>query len=84
MADEDKTEGEHDAVLDERFPVLVGPDGAFAVVGIVSGDRKGRWLDGTTVLTSPIISPGRIAPGEMVITLNSRYRLGRPADATVH
>lgn len=66
----------HDAVLDDWF---LGHDGATGIVyGVVSGDSKGRWADGTTIATSPLQSGTVAAEGAVVHTLRTAYLLGKP------
>jgi hypothetical protein len=69
----------HDAVLDDWF---LGHDGATGIVyGVVSGDSKGRWPDGTTIATSPLQAGTVAAEGVVVHTLRTAYLLGRPRTA---
>lgn len=71
--------GAHDAVLDDWF---IGHDGATSIVyGVVSGDSKGRWADGTTIATSPLQAGTVAAEGAVVHTLRTAYLLGTPKKA---
>jgi hypothetical protein len=50
------------------------------VVGIVTGDRKERFPDGTLMTTSMLTTPRNgLEAGAIIETQNSRYRLGRRA-----
>ena len=54
--------------------------GIYFVVGTITGDRNGRFLDGTLMTTSMLKTPGEdLVDGMVVETLNSRYRLGSRA-----
>jgi len=53
-----------------------------SLVGIIFGDRKGRFQDGTYVITSRVRGAGpdgMLERGDIVTTMNSTYKLGRPA-----
>lgn len=68
-----------DGLLDNWSPCR-GPGDVTFVVGNISGDRKGRFRDGTLMGTSMLTTSGEnLAEGMIVETLNSRYQLGKRA-----
>ena len=50
------------------------------IIGEINGDVHNRWLDGTSILTSPIdgLSEMKLKEGTIVETMNSVYKLGKP------
>lgn len=67
---------EVDGAIDTWIPVVSVPHGpVVAVIGVIRGDRKNRWEDGTLIITSMIGEGEVIAPGAIIRTLNSTYRL---------
>lgn len=76
-------------MLDQQFDAVLhhwclagyrSPDDVQAVlIGVVAGDRSGRFANGRWIMTSLLVSPlDQIAEGTIVQTLNSRYLLGEP------
>lgn len=48
------------------------------IVGVVTGDKKDRFMDGALIRTSALLtSECDVRPGEVVTTRNSRYLLSR-------
>ena len=77
-----KSLDDFDAVLNDWVATdMPLPDGLVwtVLIGNVSRDRKGRWADGATVRSSPLVTPLEdLAPGVVARTENSRYLLGVP------
>lgn len=67
-----------DAVLHDWILVaLPGFDEVYVLMGVVAGDRKGRFADGRGIRTSVVLTPAdRIGAGAIVQTQNTRYLLG--------
>lgn len=67
---------DYDAKLDNWIICLApGPEQVF-LAGRITKDRKGRFQDGAYIATSLVMSPvDKIADGNIVQTLNSRYLL---------
>lgn len=75
----DRTAADFDAeLLDWVLVAWPGYDDVYVIVGVVAGDRKGRFIDRRTVLTSVLLSPvNQIHEGAIVQTQNTRYLLGQ-------
>ena len=70
-----------DGTLDQWSPCIVPRHGWMFVVGTITGDRKGRFGDGTLMATSLIEAPlESLDEGLVVATMNSRYLLGQRMD----
>lgn len=70
-----------DAVLDQWFliRVAVEDDVVLFACGTVWKDRTGRFADGKTIRTSPIVGEAdTLNQGSLVRTMNSTYLLGAP------
>lgn len=62
---------------------LPGRDG-FVLAGMIKGDKKQRFPNGRRINTSFVITPrAEVGEGAIVETLNTRYKLGHPAEADV-
>lgn len=87
---DDMKDRDWDAFLDGwqilNIAVMGDPPAArMLVAGTISHDRKGRWTDGRTIVTSMVISgPESFVPGNVVEIWNSRYLLGRPRGTEVN
>jgi hypothetical protein len=70
-----------DAVLDQWFMIRIAVEDDVILIacGTVWKDRTGRFADGNTIRTSPIVGEAdTLDQGSLIRTMNSTYLLGAP------